>query len=74
LLAVNPSETIKQNVPIRYNLPREVRKEDIIDPGGMNVDYDAKAGCFYVSKDVELEAKGTATFQIIIQDKWIPHR
>lgn len=70
LLAINPSDTQKQKVPIRYNLPKEVRKEDVIDTGTMSVEYDAKNATYYLYKEVELEPKASVTFQVIMQDKW----
>ena len=70
LMAVNPSDTQKQLVPIKYFLPKEIRKEDVTDTGGMQIEYYPKAGCFFLYKEVDLEAKATATLRVTIADKW----
>jgi hypothetical protein len=70
LLTVNPSVDQKQKVPVRYDFPQEVQKDDIIDAGGMDIDYDVTSNKYYAYKEIELAPKATYTFQIIVADKW----
>lgn len=70
VLAINPSETKEQQVPVKYTFPRAIRKEDIIDPGTMNIDYDPNTDTYYVFKEITLPPKATVTFQLMIADKW----
>lgn len=70
LLAVNPSVDKKQKMPVRFDFPPEVQKDDIVDPGGMEIDYDTSTNVYYAFKEIELPPKGTFTFQIIVTDKW----
>ncbi len=70
LLAVNPSSDTTQKIPVRYDFPPEIQKEDVIDSGGMDIDYDVSSNVYYASKEIELAPKGTFTFQIIVADKW----
>lgn len=70
LIAINPSDTEKQKLVVKYELPHEVRKADILDPGGLDIDYDVTKDAYYVYKEIELAPKQTQTFQVTIQDKW----
>jgi len=44
---MNPSETEKKAIPIKYYLPEELNPEDIINAGGLNVEYDIDKGGYY---------------------------
>lgn len=70
LFAVNPSDVNTQKLPVKYYFPEDIKKEDVLDPGGMEIDFDVAAGRYYAYKEIELPPKGTQTLQIIIQDKW----
>ncbi len=70
LMVVNPSDKEKQTIPVKHYLPKEVSKEDVLDLGGMQIEYDSREGAYYVFKNVELEPKASTTIQIVIADKW----
>ena len=70
--AVNPSDTKVQVVPIKVDLPQEVNARDIIDTGGLQLEYDSKRAIYYVYNDaVELQPRETRVFAIEIKDVWM---
>lgn len=70
-VAMNPSHTISQNVNVRFYLPSEVKKEQIIehDPS-LNIDYDATENALLASGDVNLLPDETRTFLVEVEDIW----
>jgi len=70
--AANPSELKSQKVPIEVYLPKEIKKEDVLDTGGLEIDYDAEKKAFYLFKnDLELEPKETIFFAVKLKDVWL---
>ncbi|MDD4869664.1 MAG: hypothetical protein PHR77_03820 [Kiritimatiellae bacterium] len=66
---VSPSE--KREIEVRRDLPPEIKANDILDPGGLEVRADLKAGvCYVFSNKVELAAGETKAFDVKIRDKW----
>ena len=71
VVAVNPSPEKSRTVPVRIDLPQEVRPEDILDHGDLEVDYDTERSLFYVHKqEVTLAPKQTRVFEVIVRDVW----
>ena len=70
LLAVNPREDTNQTVSIRQELPKEIRSGDVLETGGLKLDYSPESDLYYVYGEVELGPKETKTLQVILQDKW----
>ena len=70
VLAINASEQETQKVPVRYDLPPEIRREDILDSGTMSIEFDSQKNIYYVFKNVTLAPKETVIFQVVIGDKW----
>lgn len=70
LVFTNPSETSEQNDLIKYYLPPELKKSDIIDTAGLKVDYDSNRGLLYVHKDQALKPKESVKFKMIVRDVW----
>ena len=71
IVARNTSPNEKRKVPVRSELPVEIKPSDILDPGGLDVGKDARTGACYVFKsDVEIEAGETVVFNVKIRDKW----
>jgi hypothetical protein len=70
IVVANPSSTEKQTVPVRYILPSEIDKNDILDAGGLEIDYDISAGAYCVAGNVELGPSETKTYKIVINDVW----
>lgn len=66
----NPSELDDKTDRMKAYLPPEIRKEQILDTGGLGLDYDASSSIFYVYKDLTLKPKEKANFQIVIEDVW----
>ena len=69
-LVVNPSPTQKRKVPFRSYLPKEIKPEDVIDMGDLDIAFDPKEGAYYVFKDYELEPKETVAIEIELEDVW----
>ncbi|MDD5454524.1 MAG: hypothetical protein PHW62_03385 [Candidatus Ratteibacteria bacterium] len=71
ILAVNPSKDEAKTVNIKEYLPQEVTIKDIINAGGLNVDYDTERGLYYVHKEnIELSPGITLTFTVELKDIW----
>jgi hypothetical protein len=72
VVIVNPSSSKTQTKAIKNYFPKEVTQKDILDSGGLEVDYDASQSLFYVYKnDVTLAPSETKTFEIVIKDVWM---
>lgn len=70
-LITNPSKIASQTVPLKYFLPREVKKEDIIKvESGLTVDYDATENALYVHGKFNLAPERTKTFSVEVADIW----
>ena len=71
VIAVNPSKEQTQKVPIRTILPREVKPEDVVDKGDLEIAYDTQEGCYVASGEYELKPGETLEMDIEIRDIWI---
>jgi hypothetical protein len=71
ILAVNPSSDKTETIPVKLDLPQEIRKDDILESTGLAVDYDVMNDVYYAHGSVELGPKESRTFQIVVKDKWI---
>jgi len=71
-LVTNPSKTISQKVTLKYYLPAEVKKEDIIeiDPG-LTVSFDAEKGQYFVEGEFNLRPGETRTVAVRVADIWV---
>ncbi|MDD5440071.1 MAG: hypothetical protein PHS37_07785 [Candidatus Omnitrophica bacterium] len=69
-LVLNPSETEKKVIPVKYYLPPEITPPDVVDAGGLTIDYDVDEGHYFVKGDVELGPKETRTFVVDVRDIW----
>jgi hypothetical protein len=71
VVAVNPSAEKTQTLPIRIDLPREVKPADVLDVGELTLEYDDDQQNYYVFKDlVALEPKQTLVFEVRVKDVW----
>ncbi|MFH1692057.1 MAG: hypothetical protein ABIC68_05785 [Candidatus Omnitrophota bacterium] len=66
---VNPS-TQKRTIPFKSVLPKEVKPENIVDSGELEVAYDPSAGAYYVYHDYTLGPKESMTIEIEMEDVW----
>ena len=72
VIAVNPSGEKSRTVPVRIDLPTEVKPTDILDAGDLEVEFDTERSLYYVHKDdVQLAPKQTRVFEVIVRDVWI---
>ena len=70
-IATNPSSLISQEVDVKYYLPQEIKKEDIIKTdAGLTVEYDSEKAQLYVSGTFTLAAGQTRTFSVETKDIW----
>ena len=70
LMAVNPADS-EQTVPIKVYLPLEVKPEDVIFKGDLEVAYDTQQGSYYVFGEYQLKPKETLEKEIEIKDVWV---
>ncbi|MFA7001656.1 MAG: hypothetical protein WC352_05885 [Candidatus Omnitrophota bacterium] len=71
VVAVNPSDSKTQDVPVKIYLPQEARPDNILDRGDLEVGYDYDKATYYVFKDkITLLPKETKVFQVEIEDIW----
>ncbi|MBI3324567.1 MAG: hypothetical protein HYZ92_04735 [Candidatus Omnitrophica bacterium] len=71
IAAVNPSAEKRQSVPVRIELPQEVKPEDILDKGELDMEFDEEHSMYYVfKKDVQLAPKETKVFEVVVRDVW----
>ena len=69
--ASNPSSFKEKVVPVKTYLPRGIGPENVIDSGGLDVDFDEERGQTYVHKSVTLAARGSMVYNIEIDDIWM---
>jgi len=70
VVVVNPS-ALKKVIPVRIDLPREVTPKDVLDTGGLALEYDDSRANYYVYKEnVELAPKKTRVFEVVLRDVW----
>ncbi len=70
-VATNPSKLISQDVNVKYYLPSEIKKEDIIkSDAGLSVEYDSEKDQLYVAGTFILNAGQTKTFSVETKDIW----
>lgn len=70
LVAVNPSATEEKETPVTYYLPKEIDSQDILNPGGLNVDYDIDRGSYVLRGSVKLKPKESKTIKVEVKDIW----
>ena len=71
IAAVNPSAEKRQTVPVRIELPQEVKPEDILDKGDLDLEFDEERSSYFVfKKDVPLAPKETKVFEVLVKDVW----
>lgn len=72
VVVVNPSETKAQTKSVKNYLPKEATRQAVLDPGGLEMDYDDKEGALFVYKEnIELAPGETKTFEVMMNDVWM---
>ena len=69
VLAVNGTD-IPQNKDISFSLPGEIKPGDIVDPAGLDVDYNVKDAGYTLHGKCLLQPKESRTFKVKIRDVW----
>ncbi len=69
LMAVNGSP-VRKETPVKFNLPGDVKAEDILDTNGLQLEYNVNDGNYVVSGTVALDTKESKTFRIRLKDIW----
>jgi hypothetical protein len=70
-LITNPSLLISQEVPLKYYLPKEIKKENIIESDlGTTIAYDTDKEQLYVEGNYTLKAGETKTIKVRVEDVW----
>lgn len=71
----NPSLTTRKTVPVRRELPAEIKPADVVDAGGLQVGFDAGRGvCYVYLDDVELDPQGMREFEVRLRNPWAANR
>jgi hypothetical protein len=69
VLAVNPKDDLVDK-NIEFSLPGEIKPEDVLDPAGLQIDYNVKDAGYFLHGEVRLQAKETKTFRVRVRDVW----
>lgn len=69
-LVVNTSETQKRRIPFKSYLPKEIKPENVVDMGDLEIAFDPKEGAYYVYKEYELAPKDSVSVEIEMEDVW----
>ncbi|MFC1515081.1 hypothetical protein ACFL5X_04180, partial [Candidatus Omnitrophota bacterium] len=72
IVAANPSKVKSQQVPVKVYLPQEVESKDILELGGLDLEFDTQQSLYYVYKDTILLGPGqTKIFEVRVEDIWL---
>lgn len=75
IAVVNPSSSDKQTSPIRYDLPKGIGPEQVVDIGDLEMKYDFDRGNYYLAGTVTLEPSERRIVEVAIRDVWsIPEK
>jgi len=67
---VNPSQTERRIVPFKSYLPKEIKPENILEMGDLNIAYDTKESAYYLYKDYDLAPRESVLVEIELEDVW----
>jgi hypothetical protein len=72
IMAINPSKTKIQRVQVKKYLPEEVKPKDVMDLGGLELEYDSEKAIYYVYKnDLEMQPNQINVFEVEVEDIWM---
>jgi len=75
IAVVNPSSTEKQVSPIRYDLPKGIGPDQIVDIGALEMKYDFDKGNYYLAGNLELAPSERKVLEVTLRDVWaIPQK
>lgn len=68
-LITNPSEKISQEVPVKYYLPKEIKRENVLEiDKELTVNFDAEKDQYFASGNFELKPGESKTLTIRVDD------
>ncbi len=70
LVAVNASSDKTRELPLKYYLPQELKPEDVLDPVGLQIDYDIDKGQYFVYGTLTMAPKESRTLRLEVRDVW----
>jgi len=71
VIAINPSKEEAQGVTVKTALPREVRPEDVVDKGGLEIVYDVQESSYVAYGIFKLKPGEILEKSIEIRNIWI---
>jgi hypothetical protein len=71
LIAINPSKTETQKVPIRAYLPKEIKADDILEKGDLEITYDTQQGSMCATGEYTLKPGQVLEKEIEVRDIWL---
>ena len=71
VISINPSKTKTQKAAIKSYLPKEIKPEDVINKGELEIAYDNQQGCYFVFGEVELKPGESLVQDVEIKDIWL---
>ncbi len=69
-IAVNASETAAKEVDVKYFLPEELKPDDVLNTGELDLGYDVDKGMYFVYKKMKFNSKESRTFKVLVKDVW----
>jgi hypothetical protein len=69
--AVNPSKDLSQKVQVRAVLPKEIKPDDVLDKGELEIAYDTQQGSYYVFGEFELKPLESFERNVELRDIWV---
>ena len=70
VMAVNPSKDQTQKAEVKAYLPKEIRLDDVLEKGDLEIAYDNQQGAYFVSGQYDLKPGETLEREIQIRDVW----
>ncbi|MFH0838748.1 MAG: Ser-Thr-rich GPI-anchored membrane family protein [Candidatus Omnitrophota bacterium] len=71
IVTMNPSKVKEQLVNVKQYLPKEVNNKNIMDLGGLDLEYDTDKSLYYVYKNnVKLTPGEIRIFEVEVEDVW----
>ncbi len=70
IAVVNPSSTEKQLSPVRYDLPKGIGPDQILDIGDLALKYDFDKGVYYLEGSLELAPSERKVLEVLLRDVW----
>ncbi len=70
VMAINPSKDQTQQAEVKAYLPKEIRLDDVLERGDLEVAYDNQQGAYFVHGQYDLKPGETLEREIQIRDVW----